>query len=134
MHKMGLNGAPMADLYIDDCRVPKENRLGGEGQGARIFSDSMEWERTYILAWQIGVMERQVAEAARYAQERKLRRDAGDLRGVGSKPRAGSFRMQFRSMADMLCHRNGNRARTAGRRGRTDLLRNLGSSTQYHLR
>ena len=32
----------------------------------------MEWERTYILAWQIGVMERQVAEAARYAQERKL--------------------------------------------------------------
>jgi len=72
MHKMGLNGAPMADLYIDDCRVPKENRLGGEGQGARIFSDSMECERTYILAWQIGVMERQVAEAARYAQERKL--------------------------------------------------------------
>lgn len=72
MHKMGLNGAPMADLYIDDCRVPKENRLGGEGQGARIFGDSMEWERTYILAWQIGVMERQVAEAARYAQERKL--------------------------------------------------------------
>jgi alkylation response protein AidB-like acyl-CoA dehydrogenase len=72
IHKMGLNGAPMAELYLDDCRVPKENRLGGEGQGARIFNDSMEWERTYILAWQIGVMQRQVAEAVRYAGERKL--------------------------------------------------------------
>lgn len=72
IHKMGLNGAPMAELYLDDCRVPKENLLGGEGQGARIFTDSMEWERTYILAWQIGVMERQIEEAVRYARERKL--------------------------------------------------------------
>jgi alkylation response protein AidB-like acyl-CoA dehydrogenase len=72
IHKMGLNGAPMAELYLDECRVPKENRLGGEGQGARIFTDSMEWERTYILAWQIGVMERQIAEAVWYARERKL--------------------------------------------------------------
>lgn len=72
IHKMGLNGAPMAELYLDDCRVPKENRLGGEGQGSRIFNDSMEWERTFILAWQIGAMERQIAEAVRYANERKL--------------------------------------------------------------
>jgi alkylation response protein AidB-like acyl-CoA dehydrogenase len=72
IHKMGLNGAPMAEVYLDDCRVPKENRLGGEGQGSRIFNDSMEWERTYILAWQIGVMERQIAEAVQYARERKL--------------------------------------------------------------
>jgi alkylation response protein AidB-like acyl-CoA dehydrogenase len=72
IHKMGLNGAPMAEVYLDDCRVPKENRLGGEGQGSRIFNDSMEWERTYILAWQIGIMERQIAEAVQYARERKL--------------------------------------------------------------
>ncbi len=72
IHKMGLNGAPMAEVYLDDCRVPADNRLGGEGQGARIFNDSMEWERTYILAWQIGAMERQIAEAVQYARERKL--------------------------------------------------------------
>lgn len=72
IHKMGLNGAPMAEVYLDECRVPKENRLGGEGQGSRIFNDSMEWERTYILAWQIGVMERQITEAVQYARERKL--------------------------------------------------------------
>lgn len=72
IQKMGLNGAPMAEIYLDDCRVPVENRLGGEGQGARIFNDSMEWERTFILAWQLGVMERQIAGAIEYALQRKL--------------------------------------------------------------
>jgi alkylation response protein AidB-like acyl-CoA dehydrogenase len=72
IQKMGLNGAPMAELYLDDCRVPIENRLGGEGLGARIFNDSMEWERTFILAWQLGVMERQIAGATEYVRQRKL--------------------------------------------------------------
>lgn len=72
IQKMGLNGAPMAEIYLDDCRVPIENRLGGEGQGARIFNDSMEWERTFILAWQLGVMERQIAGATEYVRQRKL--------------------------------------------------------------
>ena len=72
IEKMGLGGAPMAEVYLDDCRVPKENRLGGEGQGARIFNDSMEWERTYILAWQLGVMQRQIEEASQYVRDRKL--------------------------------------------------------------
>jgi|SRR5215831_16896551 len=72
IHKMGLSGAPMAEIYLDQCRIPVTSRLGGEGQGARIFNDSMEWERTFILAWQIGAMERQIAEAVTYARERKL--------------------------------------------------------------
>jgi alkylation response protein AidB-like acyl-CoA dehydrogenase len=90
IHKMGLNGAPMAEVYLDDCRVPEENRLGGEGQGARIFNDSMEWERTYILAWQIGAMERQIEQAVRYARERK----------VGGKPISG-FQAVSHRIADM---------------------------------
>ncbi|MBV8891456.1 MAG: acyl-CoA dehydrogenase family protein [Acidobacteria bacterium] len=90
IHKMGLQGAPMAELYLDNCRVPKENRLGGEGQGARIFNDSMEWERTYILAWQIGVMERQIAETVSYAKERK----------VNGKPISG-FQVVAHRIADM---------------------------------
>lgn len=90
IHKMGLNGAPMAEVYLDDCRVPKENRLGGEGQGARIFNDSMEWERTYILAWQLGVMQRQLLQSVRYASERKL----------GGKPISG-FQAVSHRIADM---------------------------------
>jgi alkylation response protein AidB-like acyl-CoA dehydrogenase len=90
IHKMGLNGAPMAEVYLDDCRVPEENRLGGEGQGARIFNDSMEWERTYILAWQIGAMERQIEQAVQYARQRK----------VGGKPISG-FQAVSHRIADM---------------------------------
>jgi len=86
IEKMGLGGAPMAEVYLDDCRVSKENRLGGEGQGARIFNDSMEWERTYILTWQLGVMQREIDEASHYVRDRKLGGKAlGDLQAVSHK-------------------------------------------------
>lgn len=86
IEKMGLGGAPMAEVYLDDCRVPKENRLGGEGQGARIFNDSMEWERTYILAWQLGVMQRQIEEASQYVRDRKLSgKSIGQFQAVSHK-------------------------------------------------
>lgn len=69
--KMGLKTSPMAELSFDDCVVPVENRLGREGRGATIFNDSMEWERSCILASSIGTMERQLEHCVRYSKERK---------------------------------------------------------------
>jgi len=43
IEKMGLRTSPMAEVVLEDCYVPEENRLGREGMGSRIFSDSMEW-------------------------------------------------------------------------------------------
>ncbi|NIP42776.1 MAG: acyl-CoA dehydrogenase, partial [candidate division Zixibacteria bacterium] len=51
--------------------LPDENRLGPEGAGANIFADSMEWERSSILASHIGAMERQLETSIQYAQERE---------------------------------------------------------------
>ena len=70
LHKMGLRTAPMAELILQDCYVPEENRLGPEGIGARIFNSSMEWERSCILAGHVGAMERQLETSIRYARER----------------------------------------------------------------
>ena len=69
--KMGLRTAPMAELILEDCRVPAENRLGKEGNGAAIFEDTVEWERSCILAGLLGNMERQLEQCIQYSRDRK---------------------------------------------------------------
>ena len=61
----------MSELFLDECHVPVERRLGGEGNGATIFSHSMNWERCCILAGHVGAMRRQVEESVRHANERE---------------------------------------------------------------
>jgi alkylation response protein AidB-like acyl-CoA dehydrogenase len=71
IEKMGLRTSPMAELILDECVVPVENRLGREGRGVQIFNDSMEWERGCIMASYLGTMQRQVEETAAYARDRE---------------------------------------------------------------
>lgn len=71
IEKMGLRTAPMAELILQECRVPAENRLGREGNGAAIFEDTAEWERSCILAGILGGMERQLEQCIKYCRERK---------------------------------------------------------------
>ena len=69
--KMGLRTSPFSELSFEDCRVSAENHLGAEGQGSEIFEDSMEWERSFILANYLGAMERQLQECVTYARSRR---------------------------------------------------------------
>ncbi len=69
--KMGLKTSPFGELYLEDCFVPEENRLGPEGAGVSIFAKSMESERGYILSSQLGAMQRQLEEAVAFARERR---------------------------------------------------------------
>lgn len=86
IEKMGLRTAPMAELIFEDCRVPVENRLGREGNGAAIFNDSMEWERSYILASSIGAMERQLEACVKYAKERRqFNKPIGKFQSVANR-------------------------------------------------
>ena len=70
IEKMGLRTSPMAELIFQDCFIPAENRLGPEGIGAKIFNNSMEWERACILGSHVGAMERQLEQSIQYARER----------------------------------------------------------------
>jgi alkylation response protein AidB-like acyl-CoA dehydrogenase len=67
---MGLASAPLATLVMDDCIVPAAQVLGREGRGADVFSDSMEWERSCILAGAVGTMRRLVEECVPLAKRR----------------------------------------------------------------
>src|SRR5262245_7065232 len=71
MDKMGLRTSPMAELIMEDCRVPATARLGREGRGAEVFNCSMAWERACILATCLGTMRRQLEACLDYARTRK---------------------------------------------------------------
>ena len=70
LHKMGLRTSPMAEVALVDCEIPVENLLGKEGGGQAIFTTSMEWERTCILASHLGMMQRLLERSVKYARER----------------------------------------------------------------
>lgn len=69
--KMGLRTVPMGDLTFTDCFVPEANRLGPEGAGASISGGALGVERCFILATQVGSMERQLEEAIAFARTRR---------------------------------------------------------------
>jgi len=71
LQKMGLRTSPMAELVLENCRVPVTNRLGREGRGGEVFECSMEWERGCILGSGLGRMKRQLEECIAHARTRK---------------------------------------------------------------
>jgi L-prolyl-PCP dehydrogenase len=69
--KMGLETSPISQIYLEECRVPASQRLGAEGTGAAVFKHSMLWERACLFSAYLGVMERQLEQAAAFAARRK---------------------------------------------------------------
>jgi alkylation response protein AidB-like acyl-CoA dehydrogenase len=68
---MGLRTALMAELVLEDCRVPGTALLGREGRGVEVFNCSMAWERACILATCLGTMRRQLERCVEHARSRK---------------------------------------------------------------
>ena len=68
--KMGLRTSPMGEVVFEDCRIPVESRLGGEGSGFAIFNSAMEWERACIFASHMGGMQRILDKTIAYAKSR----------------------------------------------------------------
>lgn len=68
--KMGLRTVPFGRLTLTDCRVSEEDLLGEPGAGASLFSFSQGWERSLVLAPQLGAMARQLDECIAFARGR----------------------------------------------------------------
>ncbi len=69
--KMGMLSSPTGAIYLDEVIVPQENRLGKEGEALFDAFRVLTLERTVTPALMIGIMERALEEAVKYARERK---------------------------------------------------------------
>ena len=69
--KMGLHSCPIGELVMQDVYVPAEAVIGQVGDGAAIFSESMDWERACLVASHVGTTEWLLEQAIEYARTRK---------------------------------------------------------------
>ncbi|MEO1589882.1 MAG: acyl-CoA dehydrogenase family protein [Cyanobacteria bacterium J06632_22] len=69
--KMGLRTAPFGEIFFEDCFVPEANRLGPEGAGFSFSHSSLEYDRCFNLASELGTMERQLEKTVDYAKSRE---------------------------------------------------------------
>jgi butyryl-CoA dehydrogenase len=68
--KLGVRASSTAEIVFDDCEVPKENLLGEEGEGFRIFMKALDGGRISIGAMAIGLAQGAMDAAVSYAKER----------------------------------------------------------------
>ncbi|HNR51275.1 MAG TPA: acyl-CoA dehydrogenase family protein, partial [Deltaproteobacteria bacterium] len=70
-HKMGCRCSATSEVFFDDCEVPEENVLGGEGKGWLIALSGVEWDRCTLLSPMLGAALCNLDLCARYANERR---------------------------------------------------------------
>lgn len=72
MHgKMMWRASDTAQLFFDDCRVPKSHTLGPVGEGSRIMLRTLDAGRLSIAAMGLGCAQGAFEMALSYAQERR---------------------------------------------------------------
>lgn len=70
IHKMGRHAVDSNMLFIEDLRVPEEDRIGAEGDGFNIILHGLNPERILVAAEAIGIGRAALSRAASYARER----------------------------------------------------------------
>ncbi|MGR6835694.1 acyl-CoA dehydrogenase [Syntrophomonas erecta] len=68
--KMGIRTSATYELVFEDCRVPKENLLGQEGQGFKIAMSILDGGRNGIAAQAVGIAQGAYEFALNYSKER----------------------------------------------------------------
>jgi alkylation response protein AidB-like acyl-CoA dehydrogenase len=68
--KMGLRGSLTSELIFEDCRIPRENLLGAEGEGFKQFLVTLDGGRISIGAMALGLAQAALDRAVPYAKER----------------------------------------------------------------
>lgn len=68
--KMGIKGSQTAELIFENCEVPVENLLGGEGEGFKIAMRTLDRTRIGIGAQALGIAQGALDLAVAYAKQR----------------------------------------------------------------
>ncbi|MCH2411160.1 acyl-CoA dehydrogenase family protein [Myxococcota bacterium] len=71
LDKLGLVGQDTSEIFFEDCRVPKENLLGSEGQGFKMLMSQLQQERLVVGVGSVASCRRAVDDTINYVKERK---------------------------------------------------------------
>ncbi|TCO79277.1 isovaleryl-CoA dehydrogenase [Plasticicumulans lactativorans] len=71
LDKVGMRGSNTYPVFFDDCEVPVENVLGGEGNGVRVLMSGLDYERAVLAAGPLGIMAACMDAVVPYLHERK---------------------------------------------------------------
>lgn len=66
----GMRANPVTSIILTDCRVPKENLLGREGDGLKIAMTALDTGRIGIAAQAVGIAQAALDTSLKYAKER----------------------------------------------------------------
>jgi alkylation response protein AidB-like acyl-CoA dehydrogenase len=69
-HKMGQRASQTAEMSLTDVRVPKENVLGGIGNGMKVAFGSLDNGRIGIAALSVGIAQAALDESTKYSKDR----------------------------------------------------------------
>lgn len=84
--KLGIRSSPTTEIIFEDCRVPKENLLGKEGEGFKIAMMTLDGGRNGIAAQAVGIAQGALDAAVAYAKERhQFGKPIAAQQGIGFK-------------------------------------------------
>lgn len=66
----GMRANPVSSIILNDCRIPKANLLGEEGQGFKIGMTALDTGRIGIAAQAVGIAQGALDVSIKYAKER----------------------------------------------------------------
>ncbi len=84
--KLGIRASATSEIIFEDCRIPVENRLGGEGDGFKIAMTVLDAGRIGIASQALGIAEAAYEAARQYAGQREaFGQPIGTFQGTGFK-------------------------------------------------
>ena len=99
LDKLGMRGSNTCELVFENCQVPAENILGGEGRGVAVLMSGLDYERTVLSGGPVGIMQACLDVVLPYIHERKK----------FDQP-IGEFQLMQGKIADMYADLNASRA------------------------
>jgi alkylation response protein AidB-like acyl-CoA dehydrogenase len=69
--KLGIKGSPTRELYFDNCVIPADRLIGGEGEGLKIALATLDHTRITIAAQAVGIAQGALDCAVSYVKERQ---------------------------------------------------------------
>ncbi len=99
LDKLGMRSSNTCELVFEDCRVPAENLMGNEGDGAKILMSGLDYERLVLAGGPLGIMQACMDAVVPYIHDRKQ---------FGQS--IGEFQLVQGKVADMYTQMNAARA------------------------